>query len=398
MNLNPQVESQTQPSRAADMPFWQHFRSEMPVSRKWAYLDHAAVGPLPLAATTAIATYLGQCSESGDVHWPEWAAAVERTRADAATLINATPDEIALVHSTTEGITLVAEGIDWRDGDNVVLPSGEFPSNVYPWLNLRHRGVEVRQVAMPEADFDYQRLADACDSRTRIVSASWIGFANGYRTDPATLAQIAHQAGAYLMLDAIQGLGVFPLDVRLADIDFLAADGHKWMLGPEGAGIAFIRRELLDHLRPNVVGWNSVVDRFDFQKIDMNLRPNAARYEAGSQNMIGQIGLGGSLQTLLEHGLSASSDLFAQRIVEQTLQLKQQLIDLGAEVYPIPAAHQTGILLFQVPGHDPAVVREKLLAAGVVSSCRGGRVRVAVHVYNDPSDFDRVLNVIDRLS
>jgi len=369
----------------------------MPVTRDWVYLDHAAVGPLTELAAQAISDYVTNCSRSGDVHWPDWFAAVEQTRLSAARLINALPEEIALVHSTTEGITFVAEGIDWRSGDNVVIPAGEFPSNVYPWLNLQSRGVEVRQVEMPEAGFDYQRLEDACDLRTRVLSASWIGYANGYRTDPHILSQIAKRVGAYFVLDAIQGLGVFPLDVKSVGVDFLSADGHKWMLGPEGAGLAYIRRELLDELRPNIVGWNSVVGRYDFHNIDMQLIPAASRYEAGSQNMVGQIGLGGSLKTLLDHGLSSTSDLFAKRIVSQAIGLKQKLQELGAEVYSIPEEHQTGILLFQLPGHDPMSVREKLLAGKVVSSCRGGRNRLAIHAYNDQSDFDQVLGILSEL-
>jgi len=370
----------------------QHFRRQMPVTRRWAYFDHAAVGPLTHAAGAAIQQYSQQCLESGDVNWPQWAAGVERTRAAAAQLIGADPREITLVHSTTEGISFVAEGLDWQPGDNVVLPAGEFPTNVYPWLHLASRGVEVRQVRMPTAALDYQRLADACDQRTRVISVSWVGFASGYRCDPATVGDIARQKGAYFLLDAIQGLGVFPLDVRAAGVDFLAADGHKWLLSPEGAGMAYIRQELLDRLRPTIVGWNSVVGRFDFQQIDLRLRPEAARYEAGTQNMIGQLAFGGSLQTLLDAGLSAQSWALADQVLRSIQYLVPRLQQVGAEVADLPLDNRSGIVMFQLPGHDPALVRQKLLECGVVTSCRGGQLRAAVHAYNDASDFDQLLN------
>lgn len=371
-------------------------RAAMPVARRWAYFDHAAVGPLTQAATDAMTRYLTQASESGDVTWPEWSAGVERTRAAAAQMIGARPAEIALVHSTSEGISLVAEGLDWSPGDNVVLPAGEFPANVYPWLHLQSRGVEVRQVPMPTPALDYQRLADACDARTRLITCSWVGYSTGYRCDPSQVGQIAKQKGAFFLLDAIQGLGVFPLDVRRAGIDFLSADGHKWLLSPEGAGLAYIRDELLDRLRPPMVGWNSVVARYDFHALDPTLRPEAARYEIGAQNMIGQLGFGGSLQTLLDLGLSPTSEAVADPVLAAVERLAGELQRRGAEVSLPPREQRSGIVLFNLPGHDPQTVRQHLLDRGVVTSCRGGRVRVAVHAYNDESDFQQLYQALEE--
>lgn len=375
----------------------QSLRSEMPIAERWAYFDHAAVGPLTRAAAEAIQRYATQCVESGDVPWPQWAAGVEQTRALAAAMIGALPEEIALVHSTTEGISLVAEGLDWQAGDNVVLPAGEFPTNVYPWLHLQSRGVEVRQVTMPNVVWDYQRLADACDQRTRLISCSWVGYANGFRCDPAIVGQIARRVGAYFLLDAIQGLGVFPLDVKTAGVDFLSADGHKWMLSPEGAGMAYIRHELLDRLRPMIVGWNSVVGRYDFQNLNLQLRPEAARYEAGTQNMIGQLAFGGSLQTLRQVGLTPSSWTLADQVLQSVASLTHQLQKVGAEVLELPAAARSGIVMFQLPGLDSTMVRQRLLDEGVVVSCRGGRLRAAVHAYNDDTDIERLTMVVEDL-
>ena len=190
------------------------------------------------------------CKEAVEIGNPVWGELGERRRVDAgdaAQMIGAKPEEIALVNNTTGGISLVAEGLDWRDGDNVVTFADEFPSNVYPWMNLASRGVETRRVpADVSGRPDLEKLAAACDARTRIVTVSWVGFATGYRHDVRRIADIAHQKGALMFLDGIQGLGVFPIDVDDFGIDFLAADGHKWLLGPEGAGIAYIRRKHLD--------------------------------------------------------------------------------------------------------------------------------------------------------
>ena len=159
---------------------------------------------------------------------------MEDVRRLGAQLVGADPTEIALVRNTTEGITLVAEGYRWRPGDNVVTLDNEFPSNLYPWMNLAERGVETRRVVTDNGRVDLDRIRDACDARTRIVSVSWVGYASGWRSNLDDLAEVAHRRGALLFVDAIQGLGVFPLDVSQTPLDFLAADGHKWLLGPEG--------------------------------------------------------------------------------------------------------------------------------------------------------------------
>ncbi len=279
-------------------------RAEMPVAERSAYLDHAAMSALTRPAADALQSWLQEAVEIGNPVWPDWVKRVEAMRADAARLIGAQPDEIALVTNTTAGISLVAEGFHWRAGDNVVTLADEFPSNVYPWFNLESRGVETRRVPTDVSGrLDLERLAEACNERTRIVTVSWIGFATGYRHDLREIASIAHQRGAFLFVDAIQGLGAFPLDVNDLGIDFLAADGHKWMLGPEGAGIAYIRREHLDRLRPLGVGWHSVPKGQDYTHIELNLRPTAARYEGGSQNNAGMIALGASLKLLMELGI-----------------------------------------------------------------------------------------------
>ncbi|HZN35168.1 MAG TPA: aminotransferase class V-fold PLP-dependent enzyme, partial [Pirellulaceae bacterium] len=226
------------------------FRAAMPIASRVAYFDHAAVAPLPESARDAIRGWLDQATEEGDPIWTQWARRLEEVRQAAAGLINAQPAEIALVPNTTSGIGLVAEGLPWQRGDNAVTLENEFPSNQYPWMNLASRGVEVRRVPAPGGALDLNRLEEACDARTRIVSISWVGYATGWRIDPAEVAAICQRRGCLFFLDAIQGLGVFPLDVRAAGVDFLAADGHKWLLGPEGAGLLYIRQELLPELRP----------------------------------------------------------------------------------------------------------------------------------------------------
>ena len=235
------------------------------------------------------------------------------------------------------------------------------------------------------------RLASACDQRTRIVSVSWVTYSSGWRHDLDRLAEIVHDRGALLFLDAIQGLGVFPLDVKQTPIDFLAADGHKWLLGPEGAGIFFTRREHLDLLRPLGVGWNSVVHDHDFARIELILKDTAQRYEGGSPNTAGFIGLGASLELLSRFGFEA----IARRVLEITDLACDRLGQIGAVIHSDRRdACKSGIVAFELPGRDPQALRQKCLQQDVVLSCRAGRLRISMHAYNDDSDVDRLIEAL----
>jgi selenocysteine lyase/cysteine desulfurase len=360
----------------------------MPVAQRWAYLDHAAVSPLPGPTADRLAAWTQEAAASGDVHWLDWAREVEALRTLVAGLIGAAAEEIALVSNTTHGVNLVAEGYPWQPGDNVVIPADEFPTNQYPWLNLGARGVETRRVPTDDGRLDLNRLAAACDARTRVVSASWVSYSSGWRNELTQLAQVAHEHGALLFLDAIQGLGVFPIDVRAMGVDFLAADGHKWMLGPEGAGVFFCRREHLARLRPVGVGWSSVAGAADFNRIELVFKDTASRYEGGSQNMVGLLALKTSLELLAGFGFPA----IAQRVVALTDLACRRLVEAGAVVRtPRDPGHESGIVSFELPDRDPLAVRRHCLAQGVVLSCRAGRLRLAAHAYNNEDDIERLV-------
>jgi cysteine desulfurase / selenocysteine lyase len=370
------------------------WRAEMPVTAKWTYFDHAAVAPLPRKTAQALKQYADTASAHGDAYWLDWAREIENTRRRAATLINAAPEQIAFVPNTTTAIGLLAEGFPWQAGDNVVLPAEEFPSNQYPWLNLQSRGVEVRRVVMPPERLDLDLLRAACDQRTRVISLSWVGYASGWRTDVAAATQLAHDCGAVLCLDAIQGLGVYPLDVQQVPVDFLAADSHKWLLGPEGAGFCYIRPELLARLRPINVGWGSVTQGVNYQHIEMNWKPTASRYEGGAWNMPGLLAMGQSLQLFLDLGVANIEQL----VLNFTTELCEALQRAGATLCSLreQREHASGIVAFRWHDFDPTAVRNHCLTQGIVMSQRAGRLRASPHGYADQADIERLIGALQN--
>lgn len=373
---------------------WKAIRDQMPITTRWAYFDHAAVAPLPAPVQNAVAEWADSMCQNGVADWSHWRKTVEVARKQSARLLNASREEIALVHSTTEGINLIAEGVPWQAGENVVTLDSEFPSNLYPWMNLKDRGVEVRQVPAERERVDLDRVAAACDARTRVLAVSWVGFATGWRNDLAAFAELAHRHGAKLFVDAIQGLGMFPLDVTDIPLDFLAADGHKWMLGPEGAGLLYIRREHLDWLRPLGVGWNSVEQAGDYSDSRLQLKRNAGRYEGGTYNMVGVAGFGAALEFLAESSSLAERSTRIGAIIEE---LAERLQRLGATIHSDrDPARKSGILAFTLPQSDPQLIKRKLFDQGIIVNCRQGRLRLSPHVYTNADDIEKLLTALSQ--
>ncbi len=233
--------------------------------------------------------FLDESTEGGSFHYPEWAERIVEIRRACAQLINAGPEEIAFVKSTSHGLSIVAQGLDWRPGDNVLIYEKEFPSNIYPWLNLKSKGVEVRTIPSRDGRILFEDISRLINSRTRLLAISSVQFSNGFRIDLEKVGSLCRDKQVLLCVDAIQSLGMVPMDVKAFHIDFLSADAHKWLLGPEGIGIFYCSNGLAERLSPPLIGWKSVQNEFAFDRPDFLLKTNCLRFEEGSMNLLGII-------------------------------------------------------------------------------------------------------------
>jgi len=367
---------------------WDKLREdEFPVAESWAYFDHAAVAPIPRRAGALFRDWALEQESNGLVHWPRWGEKIEAARGGLARLIGAEVDEIAFIPNTTHGISLIAEGFPWKPGDTVVTAAEEFPSNLYPWMNLAHRGVSVRMVPSRDGRIERESIEAAVDESTRVLTLSHVEFASGFRHDLDALSAFCRARGIAFFVDAIQGLGPHCIDVRRTPVDFLAADGHKWLLGPEGAGFLFVRRDWIERLHPIGVGWHSVVGSYNASEPDFRLKPNASRWEGGSFNMAGLLAFGASLSLFLELGPEEVS----RRILDRADRVREIALDSGWSIHgPTRPEERSAIVSIERPGTDPNTAARMLRDSRIVVSSRRGRLRISPHMYNNEKDLDRL--------
>jgi selenocysteine lyase/cysteine desulfurase len=371
---------------------WNELRAHFPVTRDYVFLNHAAMSPLPDLGVQAVCNYAVSAGAKGSEAIPRWTKVQETVRRDLAQLIGARPYELAFVGSTSEGISAVANGLDWQEDDNVVIPEVEFPSNVYPWLNLERRGVEVRWWRASKGRLNLDDLRVLLDSRTRLVSVSAVQYGSGFRVDLAGLATMLKEKKVFLCVDGIQQVGAIPLNVKAMGVDFLAADGHKWLLSLEGLGFLFCDENVLDRLHPATVGWKSVVDALEFHHIDFTLRPDAARFEPGSLNTAGIYALGASLGLLSGVGV----DHIFWRISSLIDELAEGITKRGFRILSwLGENERSGILVFTTGERDREIF-EYLREHKIITSLRGGGIRLSPHFYNNEEDVRRFFEALDR--
>ncbi|MBK8268731.1 MAG: aminotransferase class V-fold PLP-dependent enzyme [Planctomycetes bacterium] len=363
-------------------------RAEMPVTRQHNFLNHAAVCPISGRAAAALRRYAEEAEGHGHTRgglYPE----TRRVRQLSAKLLHCHPEEVTFISNTSQGISIVANGLQFSRGDNIVTTGVEFPANIYPWMNLRTQGVQLKMVPEDKGRIPLERLVELIDDRTRVVTISSVQFGSGFRTDLAKLGSICQERGVLFFVDAIQSLGVIPIDVRAMKIDFLAADGHKWLLGPEGAGVFYCRHELLGLLKPTTVGWLSVKNPMAFGPYDMDIRDDARRFDSGSYNIAGIWALGASMEWMMGLGIEKIWD----RVKLLTDRLVAGVRDKGYRVVSSrQPGEESGIVAFVSDQHDHTrLVNHLMQEYRTVVAARLGRIRVSPHFYNTEEEIDQLI-------
>jgi cysteine desulfurase/selenocysteine lyase len=369
-------------------------QNQFPVSENLIYLNHAGVAPLPRCGRDAAVNFADENMRLGAVNYPRWMQTEQELKQKLCIMLNAeSPDSIALLKNTSEALSIIAYGLDWKAGDNIVLASDEFPSNRIVWQSLARYGVEVRSVPL-SMDGPEAALLAAVDRNTRLLTSSSVQYASGLRMDLQRLGEACKQRDILFCVDAIQSLGAIPFDAQAMHADFVAADGHKWMLGAEGLAVFYCHPRHLERLKLHQYGWHMVEHAGDYNRSDWEPARSARRFECGSPNMLGVHILNAGLGLLLEYGLKSIArdlDKNITYLIEKTA-LMQDIKILS----PTLPARRSGIFTFSAPLAAPELYRQ-LMAEKIVCAQRGGGVRLSPHFYNTEAQLERTLEVLKDL-
>lgn len=366
------------------------WKIEFSASADRVHMNHAGLSPLPRRVAAMVRRFADEAAELRPSVSRVWEERMENARSSFARLVGARSCEIAFVANTSAGLSLVAGGLPWKQGQNVVALAEEYPSNVYPWWGLRRWGVETRMVPRRGGTFRVDDVAPFVDRGTQVLAISAVDWQTGFRADLGSFASFCRERGILLCVDAIQAVGALRLDITTLGLDCLVAGSHKWLLAPEGTGVLFVSERLVERLQPVLLGWKSVRDGDRYLPYHFELRDDAARFEPGSPAHLGIAALGASLELLLEVG----AERVEERILASTDALVEGLRSRGVSIVsPCAPAQRSGILTFRLG--DPGELLSVLSKAGVVARVRAGGVRLSPHFYNDDDDVRRVLDAVD---
>ena len=371
------------------------FRNEFQFADDLVYLNHAGVAPIPKRTQLVINELASHTARYGASRYNELHEQYQRARQNCAQLLDTEESRVAFTPNTSEGLSWVAMGIEWHAGDEIITTAVEFPSNAIIWLTLAERyGVVIHRVPT-EADgrINTGKLLEKLNSRTRLLTVSSAQFSSGAVADLAAIGDVLKGHNALFVVDAIQTLGALQLKPDTLHIDALAADGHKWLLGPEGLGLFWLSDKGMAQVKPTILGWHSVANAGDYDHITTELKSNIQRFEAGSPNLFGILALGESVAMLLEAGM----DQVEQRVLALSKQFSSGLHNLGCRIHtPLndSGSPESGIIVFTHPSKETAQLSQSLSQRGIYHAPRGGGIRFAAHFYQDDRDIKRALDAV----
>ncbi len=374
---------------------WDHYRDLFPVTDRYAYFQHPAVTALPRPAREALLRFSREVMEHGCRNESGWVQRRERVRELAGRLMECDPKRIGFVRNTSHGLSVLAESIPWEPGDSVVVPRGEFPANVYPWMNQRRKGVELRWVPTREGGVYREQIRRVIDDSTRVLSLSSVQFSNGFRADLQSIGSLCRQRDIHFVVDGIQSLGWDRLPLNALPVDALVADAHKWLCGPEGIGVCYLSEPFQQTLEWAQVGWNSVQHPTRFDRVAFDLKREASVLEEGSPNNLGLAALEPVLRMFDEIGVQQ----IRERNLSQHRTASEALRNRGFNLAHTgwDPRHRSPILVLSHPNLTPEAILRHCRTQNIQLSLRGGRVRIGFHFYNNRTDRKKLLDALDEL-
>jgi cysteine desulfurase/selenocysteine lyase len=370
-----------------------NLRALFPITERAVYLNHAAVSPPPIPTINAVQSQLADVSENGSVNFRNWLAVKENTRRLVAGMLGVSAEQVVFMRNTSDGLSTVANGIDWRRGDNLVTFRGEFPSNIYPWLRVRDSfGVEVRMCEERDGRIDLNELIGLIDHKTRIVAISQIQFASGFRADLERIGRAARAHDALMVVDVIQALGVVPIDVQSELVDVAAGACHKWLLTPEGVGLLYLSTRARERIQPTLVGWTSVPNPDDYGNFEQGWKKGTLAWETGTGPAALIHGLEASLKLLHEvgiHRIQAHLEILTDHLCER----------LENTQYEVVSSRRSGeksqiVCIRHLAGSSSMDLYKHLKERNIITAPRENRLRISPHLYNTLEEMDELVRAL----
>jgi cysteine desulfurase / selenocysteine lyase len=368
-----------------------NYRDLMDIPEELTFFNHAAVSPITRRARDAMKEFLDDVCARSMANRKKWYGEIRKARQLAADMLHCSPEEIAFIKNTSEGISMIANGLNLSAGDTVVTTDIEYPANIYPWMRLSKNGVNFKLVANKNGRIPFEDLAAAVDTSTKVIALSSVEFTTGFRHDLKRIGEFCRERGIFFFVDGIQSVGALELEVKECGISALSAGCQKWLLGPEGAGILFVDEGFLDNVEPTVVGATTVENPEEYLDYRYVPKKNAEKFESGGLNIVGILGMAVSMELLLEIGIPKVE----KHILDLTDRLCEGLLKKGYELYSSRREREkSGIVLFSSEKHTAEDLHRRLLEKNIITSVRYGRVRVSPHFHNTPAQIDLLLQTL----
>jgi selenocysteine lyase/cysteine desulfurase len=375
-------------------------RGLFPVTENYLYLNHAAITPYSSVVDQAIRTISNDLMLHGSFHWQSWMSKMAETHSLMAKLVGTKAENIAFMRNTSDGLSTIANGINWQSGDNIVSAEIEFPANIYPWMRLKKQGVELRLVPRNEnRRVDPESVFELVNSRTRVIALSWVQYSSGFRLNLEAIGKFCRERNILFCIDAIQGLGALELDVERDCIDAFSADAHKFLLGPEGLAVMYLSNKALEQIEPTVVGWLSIKNKWEaFEEkpsLKLDYALGASRFECGAPNTIGIYALHAALELILKVGQKEIQEY----LLDLSEYLYESLIKLGFETLkPEKRKEMSAIVCCRHKSFSPETINKKLQSQKIICAPRCGWLRISPHFYITKNDIDKLIKELEIIT